>query len=632
MGGIVGAGIGALSAVMGGGGGDESKSQGQSTSNQQGTSFGAAQNTSQGTSFQQAASQGYNYQSSQEAARADSAAREAALTSSSAGFNAAKTIFDEYGQKAISQLLLQSGKGTNQASPIYAGGYAAYDALLDSMGIARYNQGSSAFAENEQLKANYEQAIQDYKSNQSRFATSEADRRVEYDKQAAAKQAMYKGDLRGYQAAQKQDALNKSVYAQQLANYEGSKSAYASDKAAYETRQQQKIDAARQQYNTQAAGQNQANSANFQAQQAAYQHQQEVYARAEQLQSAYRNLLAQGYTVAYDPSGGQGSASHFVQNVAYKPQEAGSSFIQMAEKGMSLTGFLPPGATGTSPVYNRDPSALSGLETYRPVEPKAPGTIGDYVDQGYDPYQSFSGQAPIKTFSDFTDAAPDAKDYQMQDFQAGTFDEQAPTAPTGTFNPNDLTDPATQRQKAIDAVKNTPGYSFGLNEGLGAVQRSAAGRGILQSTGTLKNINQYANDYATTKFTDYQNQLAQIAQSSQNLMTSMNANNLQAGQGAANLTQQTAASLAQMLLGSNQSWQVSPVTQQSSQTSAGQSYGQGENVSGSVGQSQNTAQGSSVQGSQQTSNSQQTQSSSSSSGKQNPLSAGLQAFSQGLGF
>lgn len=45
-----------------------------------------------------------------------------------------------------------------------------------------------------------------------------------------------------------------------------------------------------------------------------------------------------------------------------------------------------------------------------------------------------------------------------------------------------------------------PGYQFGLQEGLGNVQNTAAARGGLYSGNALKALTRYGNDYATTKF------------------------------------------------------------------------------------------------------------------------------------
>lgn len=53
----------------------------------------------------------------------------------------------------------------------------------------------------------------------------------------------------------------------------------------------------------------------------------------------------------------------------------------------------------------------------------------------------------------------------------------------------------------------TPGYEFRLNEGLNAVQSSAAARGSLNSGATLRDLLKYGQDYATSEYGTYLNRL-----------------------------------------------------------------------------------------------------------------------------
>lgn len=62
--------------------------------------------------------------------------------------------------------------------------------------------------------------------------------------------------------------------------------------------------------------------------------------------------------------------------------------------------------------------------------------------------------------------------------------------PDGYFN---------QTYKGQD-IYNDPSYQFRLNEGLGAVQQSAAAQGGLLSGATLKALNNYAQDYASQEY------------------------------------------------------------------------------------------------------------------------------------
>lgn len=59
---------------------------------------------------------------------------------------------------------------------------------------------------------------------------------------------------------------------------------------------------------------------------------------------------------------------------------------------------------------------------------------------------------------------------------------------TKTFSPSDL--------------YSDPGYGFRLDEGRKAIEKSAAARGLLQSGGTLKGLDRYAQDYASNEYTN----------------------------------------------------------------------------------------------------------------------------------
>lgn len=53
-----------------------------------------------------------------------------------------------------------------------------------------------------------------------------------------------------------------------------------------------------------------------------------------------------------------------------------------------------------------------------------------------------------------------------------------------------------------ESVLNEPGYKFGMDEGERALQQSAAGRGVLRTGGTLKDINAWGQNYAGQKYGD----------------------------------------------------------------------------------------------------------------------------------
>ena len=64
---------------------------------------------------------------------------------------------------------------------------------------------------------------------------------------------------------------------------------------------------------------------------------------------------------------------------------------------------------------------------------------------------------------------------------------------------------------AADMVKATPGYDFRRSEGLKAVERSAASRGLLKSGTALKAIDRFAEGLASDEYNDYASRLQAIA-------------------------------------------------------------------------------------------------------------------------
>ncbi len=56
------------------------------------------------------------------------------------------------------------------------------------------------------------------------------------------------------------------------------------------------------------------------------------------------------------------------------------------------------------------------------------------------------------------------------------------------------------RAPTAEDAQNSPGYQFRLGQGEGALQNSAAARGVLRTGGTLKDILQYGQDYASAEY------------------------------------------------------------------------------------------------------------------------------------
>lgn len=60
--------------------------------------------------------------------------------------------------------------------------------------------------------------------------------------------------------------------------------------------------------------------------------------------------------------------------------------------------------------------------------------------------------------------------------------------------------PGNFQAPTMDDAMNSPGFQFRLKEGLDALQRSAAAKGTLLTGGTLKDINSWAQDYASNEY------------------------------------------------------------------------------------------------------------------------------------
>lgn len=80
-----------------------------------------------------------------------------------------------------------------------------------------------------------------------------------------------------------------------------------------------------------------------------------------------------------------------------------------------------------------------------------------------------------------------------REFTGRASESQAPSAP-GTAS-NDF-----NRDFTLADFQKDPGYDFRLNQGLGSVQGSAAARGSLMSGATLKALNDYGSDYASSEY------------------------------------------------------------------------------------------------------------------------------------
>lgn len=80
----------------------------------------------------------------------------------------------------------------------------------------------------------------------------------------------------------------------------------------------------------------------------------------------------------------------------------------------------------------------------------------------------------------------------------------------------------------------SPGYQFRMDEGLGALDKSAAARGRLRSGGQNKAITRYAQGIAADEFGAYTNRLAQIAGLGQSATSQSASQAVQSGQNIGN--------------------------------------------------------------------------------------------------
>jgi hypothetical protein len=101
--------------------------------------------------------------------------------------------------------------------------------------------------------------------------------------------------------------------------------------------------------------------------------------------------------------------------------------------------------------------------------------------------------------------------------------------PWRRFGAQSLGDAYGMLQPGYDHT-TSPGYQFRLSEGLRGVENSAAARGILQSGGTLKGIERYAEGMAAGDYGDRFNRLSTLA----GMGSAANSQSAQAGTSYAN--------------------------------------------------------------------------------------------------
>lgn len=97
------------------------------------------------------------------------------------------------------------------------------------------------------------------------------------------------------------------------------------------------------------------------------------------------------------------------------------------------------------------------------------------------------------------DAARHAADLQYQEYQQ-TRDDQAPWRQAGGRALTAMQDPYFQQNFSMSDFQQDPGYQFRMDQGMKALQASAAARGGLLSGNTLQGITNYGQDYASNEY------------------------------------------------------------------------------------------------------------------------------------
>lgn len=97
---------------------------------------------------------------------------------------------------------------------------------------------------------------------------------------------------------------------------------------------------------------------------------------------------------------------------------------------------------------------------------------------------------------------------------------------------------------AWDQYKQSPMFQSGLNEGIGAIDRSAAGRSGLNNGNVIRDLSRFATDYNARNFGDYYNRIAGIANQGYNATGAVAGARQNLGQGQAGIQQNVGNQLA----------------------------------------------------------------------------------------
>lgn len=197
--------------------------------------------------------------------------------------------------------------------------------------------------------------------------------------------------------------------------------------------------------------------------------------------------------------GGQGAFS----NLSYLSGANGIPNTGMAQPSSSVPGYGPVGNLGLQPQgYSGVPYGSQALQAQTPMQP-ASGAQPAITDNPF-----FA-----KLFGGFPTAAPTGGQVPMQ---------MSPLAGGGTGNP------------MLDALRAYPGYQFAQEEGVNALDRSAASKGLLLSGGQQRAVSRYGTGLADQMYGQYFDQNYQLASLGENAAAQTGNAGSNAAAGAAN--------------------------------------------------------------------------------------------------
>lgn len=87
--------------------------------------------------------------------------------------------------------------------------------------------------------------------------------------------------------------------------------------------------------------------------------------------------------------------------------------------------------------------------------------------------------------------------------------------------------------ESLAAFRRSPDYRFALNEGIGAIEKSRAAKGLLQSGGTAKELQSFGSGLASQNFGNYVSRLMQLAGIGESAASQTGQAALQTGRGIA---------------------------------------------------------------------------------------------------